>query len=359
MPGTEEIALSIYRMLSVQGAMAVEEFAELAGLDEEQAARGLRRLRELGLVHEDNVQIEPVALDNAVARTMDAYDAILAEQAGAAAVMQQLTHSLRTVYQPAVAREKSRVRVESHAGRRTIERTLRDLGTAVKKTSEALHSGPIPPKDVLKSSLAHDARMIRRGVGLRHLYPRDIMRSPEHARYLKDLTEPGANVRLIDHAPGNMLIFDRLVTVIPCDPHNPNESLVVINGSVLTEAYMAVFEDYWLRSVSYKQAVSESRPAELSPQENTILSLHSGGLSDDQIARKVGVHRRTVQRAVTKLMDRLGASNRFQAGLKLARCNRTTRVVPGPESLTSRSAGPGVLHVGSGEAMESRPFPRR
>ncbi|MEV1174791.1 helix-turn-helix transcriptional regulator [Nonomuraea sp. NPDC049784] len=338
MPRTEEIALSIYRMLSVQGAVAVEEFAELTGLGEEQAARGLRRLRELGLVHEDNVQIEPVALDNAVARTMDAYNAILAEQAGAAAVMQQLTHSLRTVYQPTVAREKSRVRVESHTGRRTIERTLRDLGTAVKETSDALHSGPIPPMDVLKTSLDHDARMIRRGVGLRHLYPRDIMRRPEHARYLKDLTELGANVRLIDRAPGDMLIFDRLVTVIPCDPHNPNESLVVINGSVLTEAYMAVFEDYWLRSVSYKQAVSESRPAELSPQENTILSLLSGGLSDDQIARRMGLHRRTVQRAIAKLMERLGVNSRFQAGIELAKAPEFTFATAPPDRRSGRQA---------------------
>jgi DNA-binding NarL/FixJ family response regulator len=49
-----------------------------------------------------------------------------------------------------------------------------------------------------------------------------------------------------------------------------------------------------------------------------IIRLMASGLSDDQIARKLGVHRRTVQRAIAKLMERLNASSRFEAGLKLA-----------------------------------------
>ena len=62
--------------------------------------------------------------------------------------------------------------------------------------------------------------------------------------------------------------------------------------------------------------VSKSAGAtELDDRERRVLALLVAGLSDAAIARQVGVSQRTIERRVSALMERLGASSRFQAGV--------------------------------------------
>ncbi len=54
-------------------------------------------------------------------------------------------------------------------------------------------------------------------------------------------------------------------------------------------------------------------------RDQTILALLAAGAPDATIARQTGVSQRTVERRVRALMDQLGASTRFQAGVQAAR----------------------------------------
>lgn len=65
--------------------------------------------------------------------------------------------------------------------------------------------------------------------------------------------------------------------------------------------------------------ITESEPAgALTEDERRILSLLAVGLSDEAIARQLGIGLRTVQRRVQALLVRLGAGSRFQAGVLAA-----------------------------------------
>ncbi|MGH3118350.1 MAG: response regulator transcription factor [Gaiellales bacterium] len=57
----------------------------------------------------------------------------------------------------------------------------------------------------------------------------------------------------------------------------------------------------------------------LSPDEQKLLMLLTVGLKDQVIARQLGIAGRTVERHVAKLMRRLNAKSRFQAGVEAAR----------------------------------------
>jgi DNA-binding CsgD family transcriptional regulator len=154
---------------------------------------------------------------------------------------------------------------------------------------------------------------------VRAVYPLSCLHTPKYLRYLQDLTAAGAEVRLIDHAPYDLVIFDRHTALLAADPEDPGHSLAVIVGAVLVKSYLALFEDFWLRAVM----LDSPRPGaagqhDVTAQERAVIRLMADGLSDDQIARKLSVHRRTVQRAIAKLMERLNAGSRFEAGLKLA-----------------------------------------
>ncbi|BBB02009.1 hypothetical protein RVR_9689 [Actinacidiphila reveromycinica] len=57
---------------------------------------------------------------------------------------------------------------------------------------------------------------------------------------------------------------------------------------------------------------------DLDETERTIATLLRTGMTDDQIARRMSITRRTVQRRIRSLMDRRGARSRFELGMHLA-----------------------------------------
>jgi DNA-binding CsgD family transcriptional regulator len=319
-------ALALYQALRAGSGSASEaDLRRAAGLNPDQAERASRRLRELGLIRWEDGVLEPVDPDTALAGAMDAYHATAAEQVRKAADLQQRTNSLLTVYRPAVAREASQVEVEYFRDRRNKDRTLRDLDSSVRRTVDSLHPGPLPPPEVLDTSARRDKELQHNGVRMRTIYPQSALQAPQYQRHLRQLAELGVELRLIDHAPYDLLVYDGMVACLPADPQAPVESpMIVVRGSALIRTQLAMFEDYWLRALPYEQAAGAGPAAtapgdtELTVQERVVVRLLAGGLSDDQIARRMGVSRRTVQRAVTKLMERLGATSRFEAGLKLA-----------------------------------------
>ncbi|SCD54243.1 regulatory protein, luxR family, partial [Streptomyces sp. di50b] len=57
----------------------------------------------------------------------------------------------------------------------------------------------------------------------------------------------------------------------------------------------------------------------LTPQEHKLLQLLATGLTDEAVARTLGIGVRTERRMTAELMERLGASSRFEAGVQAAR----------------------------------------
>jgi DNA-binding NarL/FixJ family response regulator len=319
MQDDEAYALRLYQALRARGEVREDALAAAADLDPARAARGLERLRRLGLVDESSGAVEPVEPDTALVRALGAYRENTLAQAAAAGELQQLTQSLLTVYRPAASFETSQIEVEFVSDRRAKDRRLHELNAAITESCDSLHPGGMPPMEVLARSLREDSELVARGVRCRAIYRLSVLQTPKHAHYLRELSATGVDVRLIEHAPYDLLLLDRQVACMPAAPGTDSPATLLIRGSALMNAQVALYEDTWLRAVPYRQALAESERIDLTAQERVVVRLMSGGLSDDQIARKIGVHRRTVQRTVTRLMTRLDASSRFEAGLKLGR----------------------------------------
>jgi DNA-binding CsgD family transcriptional regulator len=330
MDDDEEYALPIYQALRVLGQATEAELAAETGLDRDQVGRGAGRLRRLGLVRDAGGVIGPVEPSAALMAKTRAHQSTAAAHAASAGDLEQLAHALLTLYQPTFSVGDPQAEVELITEPRLKDRRLRELHAVVRTTCDSLHPGWMPPIEVLNESLEEDAGLIARGVRLRSIYGQAALENPKYARYLHDLSQAGVELRLIDHAAYDLLIFDRLVAFSPAAVGTDSRAVVLLRGAALVNAQAALYEDYWLRAVPYRQAVAESERTPLGAQERAVVRLMSSGLSDDQIARKLGVHRRTVQRAVAKLMERLGASSRFEAGLKLARAIGDADDLAGP-----------------------------
>jgi DNA-binding NarL/FixJ family response regulator len=110
-----------------------------------------------------------------------------------------------------------------------------------------------------------------------------------------------------------MIGDDHTALLVPePDRTGGDESLAVHAGGLLA-AFAGIFETLWTLGAP----VSGNR-SPLSEQDRTIVTLMAAGVTDDVIARRLALSRRTVVRRIAALLDRLGATTRFQAGVQAA-----------------------------------------
>lgn len=318
-------AFALYEAASTSGSGVVADISAESGLDERQVAAGWRMLEAMGLVRFAEGRVETVEPDTAIAVLMGRYSANVQEQLQSALAVNDATQKLLTVFQPAVNRRQQPVVVDQFAGTESRDRALGDITAGLRESVDSLHQGPLPDdREVLDRSLETDAALARRGLRVRALYPCALLNEPQHARYLRELSDVGVIVRVIYHIAHEMLIFDRHTVCLPgggpADPFGQfGPSMIRIRGTVLVQSFTSVYESYWQRATPLSLAVCRPRRGELSEREREVIRLMTDGYGDDRIARKLGIERRDVEDVMAALMKRLNAGSRFEVGYKLAR----------------------------------------
>lgn len=121
-----------------------------------------------------------------------------------------------------------------------------------------------------------------------------------------------AGARVLAGLPMRLAVGDDSVAVLAPVPDGAvTGPPLVVRPSGLLDALVAVFDILWWLAVP---AVPE-----LDEKDRAILALMYTGATDEEIARGLSMSRRTVVRRVSALLLRLGAVNRFQAGVWAAR----------------------------------------
>ncbi|MFI0718469.1 LuxR C-terminal-related transcriptional regulator [Streptomyces sp. NPDC021224] len=166
------------------------------------------------------------------------------------------------------------------------------------------------------------AAMSGRGVRVRAMYPRGLLAVPEKASWLRQVSDAGVSVRVLDHLPHDLMVFDRhtvclAARVVASGAEEP--PMVRVSGELLAASFAAVYESYWRRGTPLSRMSPGPHHAQLGERERAVIRLMTNGYSDDRIARKLGITSADVQSVVAALMERLGAGSRFEAGYKLAR----------------------------------------
>lgn len=217
-----------------------------------------------------------------------------------------------------------RVVVEEYPLPQQHEQILRELAAAVRESADALRQGGEPADPAgLEVALALDAGMARRGVRVRAVYPRALLALPRYAAHLRRVSEAGVSVRVLDHVPQDLMVFDRQTACLsagtPREGGDPAAPLVRVKGPLLAASFAAIYESYWERATPLSRTSAGPHHAHLSPRERAVIRLMTNGYSDERIARKLGITAPDVQSVMTALMERLDAGSRFEAGYKLAR----------------------------------------
>ncbi|MFI0895558.1 LuxR C-terminal-related transcriptional regulator [Streptomyces sp. NPDC020983] len=166
------------------------------------------------------------------------------------------------------------------------------------------------------------ASMSGRGVRVRAMYPRALLAEPEKAAWLRQVSDAGVSVRVLDHLPHDLMVFDRHTVCLAARAAVPGAEeppLVRVSGALLGSSFAAVYESYWRRGTPLSRMSPGPHHAQLGERERAVIRLMTNGYSDDRIARKLGITTPDVQSVMAALMERLDAGSRFEAGYKLAR----------------------------------------
>ncbi|GAA1371590.1 TrmB family transcriptional regulator [Streptomyces beijiangensis] len=132
----------------------------------------------------------------------------------------------------------------------------------------------------------------------------------------------GEEARAAHRLPLKMMIVDRAVAIVPASAtaEGPNDS-ALIHPSPLLDALIGLFEHTWGSALPLDPTADgkDRGGPELDETELRLLTLLLSGLTDEVIARQLGVGRRTVLRRARGLMDRAGVATRMQLGWHAAR----------------------------------------
>lgn len=318
-PESEDVGLALYQALRSEGSCVPARAVANLGLDEAEAAAAWAELRELGLVRAGRSpeEVDPVEPDTALIGLLERQRTALQTQRDELTAIVRATESLLGRYRPAVLRESAEVEVEVVTGEGRKQQIVNDFNARLSDRAGSMHPGPLPPAEVLVHSLKADAELVERGIKVRAVYTQGINSAPRQRKYLSELSAAGVEVRLAPQVPLDLLIGDMHTTVLPANPDDPSEAMIVVRGAALVRSYSALYEDCWLRSVPYSAKVADrfDSASELTEQHRTTMRLLANGLTDERIARKLGISLRTVSRLVSEVMRYLQAESRFQAGV--------------------------------------------
>lgn len=148
----------------------------------------------------------------------------------------------------------------------------------------------------------------------RAIYPaRALSEAPDALRTRARL---GERVRVISEVPTRMFILGDAHAVLPEPIGFTDEPRVHVRQRSIVAALTLWFELLW----SSASPVPELESGQGRPDERRfLLEQLMAGVTDDVIARKLGIGLRTVRRRIAALMSELGVDTRFQAGVEAVR----------------------------------------
>ena len=301
-------ATDVYRVLADRGAQPADALAETLSLAVGDVDVAVEELESAGLVE---------------AAPSGAPDIRVGEEAALHGLLSRRSPPLESRALLHARRSLDRVLLAPDAESTGLER-ITDLGALIDRLGQLmaqsrrevfnLHAGGVPSQQVLDAAMDDDLSLLDRGVALRTVCPHEFI---EHERWrtsVELMGERGALTRFADGVPHRMLVFDRQVAVLPIRPEEPQAGGIVVRHPVVVRALHQLAATILRNSRALSEAVaSTERPTEL---DRKVLLLMSAGLTDALSARKLSVTERQFRRYVARVMERLDAQSRFQAGVK-------------------------------------------
>ncbi|CAL9525575.1 helix-turn-helix transcriptional regulator [Streptomyces sp. Tu 3180] len=319
----------LYRFLLRTGGAEPDELNGPAGHEDGSAGTArdteaaCRRLTGLGLAVESmNGVLRPVPPAKAVERLVELrvkqLQDELEETVGRTGIVDSLLAERESGAQRGAAlAERGGAPIRHLEGLEEVRAAIDELTFFTRTESLTTYPrGTLSPQGIANSR-AMDLRILRRGVRMRTLMGSGALDDPTTLAYLRELVAKGAEIRISHQPLERMIICDRAAALTPIDPAHTAKGAILTREPGLVAALVSLFERMW--DTAQELPVGEDGtdaedglPTEI--ERKILKSLYTAD-KDESGARDLGISVRTYRKHVAVLMQRLDATNRFQAAL--------------------------------------------
>ena len=177
-------------------------------------------------------------------------------------------------------------------------------------------------------SLPDDAqsRSWTRGVPWRVVYEGRSLQAEPPERWEHLGSTPGETGRILPRLPFKLLIADDDAALVGLAGAAGQGEALVVRGSLLVDAFVRLFELQWELALPIADVARGGDDGAdglggdvLTEEERRLVAMLSSGMTDEAMARAIGLSHRTVQRRLADLARRVGAEGRVQLGVQAAR----------------------------------------
>ncbi|PRZ40765.1 regulatory LuxR family protein [Antricoccus suffuscus] len=209
-----------------------------------------------------------------------------------------------------------RLRVQKVVDLPLLQNKLVQIAQRTRHELLSLHSGDAPSEEAFVSAQRTDRELVDRGVRLRIVYPLEFAQLPRVRDYTETMQNHGAEFQFADAVPYRIIVSDAARAVVPIVRGHRSEGAIITGEPALVSGLRHLARGIFrsgrnLRDIDLGAA--SGRPTEL---ELEVIRAMSLGLADDAAARRLAVSERTFRRYVAQVFERLGATSRFQAGVR-------------------------------------------
>ncbi|MFE6764016.1 LuxR C-terminal-related transcriptional regulator [Streptomyces sp. NPDC057689] len=311
----------LYRAVLANPGLTVEELVDTLRWPADQVRSALDECVRLSLIRpswEPPGTLRPVPPDVGLQALLARQEADILER------QRQMTNVRvevsRLVHEYAATQRAShRIETEHIEGIDEIRSRIEELSHSCRDSLLAFHPGGGQSASSRAAGRPLSETLQSRGVVMHTIYLDSIYNDPDSVDYARWLVRSGNHVRTTAALPSRMLIFDREQAVVPIDPDDSRAGALVFRSAGILANLCELFDHVWDKAVPLSGGNRPRQPAEeneLTSQEGAVLRLLGEGLTDEVVARRLGVSVRTGRRITADLMGRLGAKSRFQAGMR-------------------------------------------
>jgi sugar-specific transcriptional regulator TrmB/DNA-binding CsgD family transcriptional regulator len=315
--GVSDVDEVCYRALLHVPRRTADELADDLDRGVTGVRRSIARLEELGLV----TRLTGTPIRFVPARPDIAVDALVARRQQELTQVQVEARNLLHELPPERQHAQEEL-IELVVGTQAVAARFTQMQQTVEHELVALDRPPYAQP--VEPGSAAELDLLARGVRVRGIYAPEGFEVEGRYDMLREMMAAGEEARIHGAIPMKLAIADRREAILPLSFEQTPEQALVVHGSNLLTALVALFELLWdlavpLPSTRGEVAAALVTDASLGIDGDEIARLMAAGLSDQAIARQLGISLRTLNRRFSTMLRELGAQTRFQAGIQIAR----------------------------------------